>query len=328
MNTIHHKILATVIIMLTSVGLLACTPDEPPQVAIINSIDQIVLPGIEAFKAGLAERGYVEGETIVYDTQTFKLGETEQVTAAVQAAVDRQVDLIYAIGLPAALAAQEATATQKIPVLFGVADPITAGLVDNLRQPGGHMTGVASGAVSSESDGRRLEWLKKIKPDVQQIYVTYDPDNPIMGRNLETVLDAAEKLDVEVVVDAFSSQAELDVAMADLPDDMEVFFALNDRRLIPHVPELIKLSLERKFLFSTPVLDITRAGGLMAFGPDYTVGGNQTARLADQILKGGDPGEIPVEEHEIFLNVNLKTAEAIGLEIPDEVLEASYEIIR
>ncbi len=330
MNAIRNNILF-IIIMLASVSLLACAPtqpDKPPTVGIINSLDQLGVPTGESFKTGMADLGYVEGETIVYDIRTFALGENEQVAAAAQEMAARPVDLIFAIGVPAADAAQQATAQQKIPILFFVNDPVASGYVDSLRQPGGNMTGVTAGAVAADSDGRRLEWLLKIKPDLRQVYVTHNPDDAGMIRNLEMFQAAAAQQDVEVIVDVLSSQAEVDAAMVDLPQDIEVFFLLSDRRVIPHLPAMIAQSLERKFILSTPALDITKAGAMMSFAADLGLIGQQVARLADQVLKGADPGTLPVEEPEILLNVNLKTAGAIGVEIPDEVLEASYEIIR
>ena len=320
-----------VLVLLFVVFPATACQEEPeiPTVGIINGLDLFGESTLEGFKTGMAELGYVEGDTIIYNIQSFALGEDEQIAATAQEMVAQPVDLIFAIGTPAVAAAQQATAESKIPVIFGsVNDPVGAGLIDNLRQPGGNMTGVTGGVVAADSDGRRLEWLKKINPDLREIYMTHDPNDAGMIRNLEIVQAAAAELDINVVVDVLSSQAEVDAAMADLPEDMEAFFPLADRRLIPHLPAIIAQSLERKFMFSTVSLDLTRAGALMAFAPDFGEIGQQSARLADQVLKGADPGTLPVEEPEILLNVNLKTAEVIGIEIPDEVLEASYEIIR
>ncbi len=330
MKSIPIKVLLFIIIMMAGISLPACAaePAGPPKVGIINSLDQVGEVTIEGFKARMADLGYVEGETIVYDIHNFEPAETDAIAAAVQAAVDRPADLIVTIGFPASVTAKQATAKQNIPILFFSGDPVGQGLIDNLRQPGGNMTGVTTSVMTSDTEGRRLEWVKQIKPDVERIYVLHNPDDAGMIRAFENVQAAATDLDIEMVFDAPSSQAELDAIIANFPQDVEVFFPLPDRRVVQHVPALIKLSLERKFIFSTPVLGITRAGGLMAFGSDYDEIGKQMARLADQIFKGANPGELPVEEPEILLNVNLKTAEAIGVEIPDEVLRAAYEIIR
>ena len=316
-------------LLLAVYPMTACQKEpEISTIAIINSLGQIGVATVEGFKTGMTKLGYVEGETIVYDVHTFNPDEAEEIAAVVQSAADQPVDLIVALGVPAAVSAKQASAENKIRVLFNVADPVGAGLIDNLRQPGDNMTGTSTGSVTSESEGRRLEWLQRIKPDLERIHVIHNPEDTAMIRAFEVVQATAVELGIEVVVYALTSQAEVDALMTNFPQDVKVFFPLPDRRLVHHVPTLIELSLERKFILSTPVLDITRAGGLMAFAPDFGEIGKQMARQADQVLKGADPGSLPVEEPEILLNVNLKTAEAIGIEIPDEVLEASYEIIR
>jgi putative ABC transport system substrate-binding protein len=330
MITITNKILFSSIIILTMIALVACADESerPKRIGIVNSVDQIGLPIIAVFQANMIELGYVEGETVEYNIRTFALGDNEPVTIAIQEMVAEPVDLIVALGAPAADAAQEATTENNIPVLFMVNDPIASGYVENLRQPGGNMSGITAGAVAADSDGRRLEWLLKIKPDIDRVYVTHNPNDPGMIRNLEFFQTAAAAQGVEVVVDALNSQEEVDVAMTNLPEDIEVFFLLSDRRIVPHLPTIIAQSIERKFIFSAPELGITRAGALMAFAADFGSGGVRLAGLADQVLNGTDPGNLPVEEPDIVLNVNLKTAAALGLQIPDDVLVAAFEIIR
>jgi putative ABC transport system substrate-binding protein len=317
-------------LLLVSLLVAACgrEPEGPKTVAIINSLGSVGAPTVAGYQSEMAELGYVEGETIVYQVSNYDPTQADEIITAVQTAASQPVDLILALGVPAAVAAKEATAENKIPVLFNVGDPIMTGLVTDVRQPGGNMSGVTTGVLSSDTEGRRLEWLKQMKPDIKQIYVINDPNTPALAKSLESVLAAAANLGIEVVVDAPASQEEVDALIANFPEDVEVFFPMGDRRLVPHIAEIIQLSLERKFLFSTPVMDITRAGGLMAFAADYGEIGKQLAHQADQVLQGTAPGTLPVEEPEILLNVNMKTAEAIGLEVPDEVLEAAFEIIR
>jgi putative ABC transport system substrate-binding protein len=317
-------------LLLVSLLLAACNsePEGPFTVAIVNSIGSVGEPTIAGFQSEMAGFGYVEGETIVYQVNSYDPAQEEEIATAVQTAVSQPADLIVVLGLPAALAAQQATVESKIPILFNVGDPISTGLVTDFRQPGGNITGVTSGVLTSDTEGRRLEWLIRMKPDIEKIYVINDPNTPSLIKNFEAVEETAANLGIEIDLVMPTSQEEVDALIANFPEDVEAFFPMGDRRLVPHVPELIRLSLERDFLFSTPVMEITRAGGLMAFSADYGEVGKQLAHLADQVLKGTDPGTLPVEEPEILLNVNLKTAEAIGLEIPDEVLEAAFEIIR
>ena len=319
-----------VLVLLFVVFPATACQEEPaiPTIAIINSIGPIGVPSIEGFKTGMANLGYVEGETIVYDIHSFNPDETEAIAGAVQAAVDQPVDMIFTLAVPATLAAKQATAENKIPVLFNVADPIAQGVLDNVRQPGGNMTGVTTGSMTSDAEGKRLEWLLRIKPDLKRIHVITNPNDGGVIRGFENFQAAAIEFGIELVVEAPPSQAEVDALISNFPQDVAVLFIMADRRLVQHVSTLITLSLEQKFIFSSPALDITRAGGLMAFASDFGEIGKQIARQADQVLTGANPGELPVEEPEILLNVNLKTAETIGIEIPDDVLEASYEIIR
>ncbi len=323
-----------IITLFLAVGLIvaACGPTQTePQTYTIGVVSYVEAldPALDGLKAGMAERDYVEGETIEYIYPGVTAEDEAALTAAVQALLDQEVDLIYSLGTLPTKIAQQVTDDTDIPIVFvGPSDPLGDGLIDSIRQPGHKTTGIPIGSETALSDGRRLKWLVKMKPDIKQVFVPYKPDDEGMVASLKAIEKAAQALDVEIITQAVSTPEEAEAFIQNFPEDIDAFILLADRRLGRHIPALVELSLERKFLFSVPLVSLTAAGPVMGFGSDITLMGQQAASQVDQIFKGADAGDLPVEQPEMVLNVNLKTAGAIGVEIPDEVLRAAYEIIR
>jgi putative ABC transport system substrate-binding protein len=277
------------------------------------------------FKEGMTELGYTEGKNIhyLYDGPTKEIS---KLSVAARNLLAAKVDLILTITTPATLAAKEATAGIGLPVVFAiVTDPVGAGIVKSMRQPGGNITGVTFGP----QEARRLEWLVRIAPDIRQIYAPFNPKDKSPVLALKMVRNAAAKLGVELITREVHDPETLEDAVLNIPAEADAVFLLPDSYIGTRMPDLVATATKRNLPFSVPnIMDVQNYDILTSFGIDQHLAGKQTARLADQIFKGARPADLPVETAEFYLAVNLKTAETIGLTIPDEILRQAHLIVR
>jgi putative ABC transport system substrate-binding protein len=281
---------------------------------------------VAAFRKGLAEAGFVEGQNV---TLEFRWAENQYDQLPVLAAdlVRRRVDVIAATGGPAALAAKPASAT--IPIVFRIAaDPIAAGLVASLSRPGSNVTGVTT--LNLEVGPKRLEFLHELIPSATIMAALVNPTNPSNAEILSSDLQATARLfGLQLHLLHASSDADIDAVFATVTEQRagglvigtDAFFTNRTERLAAlalryHIPTIYQW---REFV---------AAGGLMSYGgsaPDsYRLAGVYTGR----ILKGERPADLPVQQAtklEIF--INLKTAKALGLKIPEELLVIADEVI-
>jgi putative ABC transport system substrate-binding protein len=306
--------------------LPACLPPLPPTYTIgVINLSPLQETTVEGFKKGMTDLGYVEGENItyLYEGATDNIDELDAIARGL---VEKDVDLILSITTPATQAAQRATAGTDIPVVFiPVTDPVGADLVDSLMHPGGNITGVTFGS----QEGRRLEWLVQVAPTIEKIYVPYNPKDQGTVLALEVASAAATKLDVDLITHKVRDPEQVADAIENIPEKADAIFFLPDSLTNARVDDWIKAAIELGLPTSAPNLAAIEDGHLTAYGIDLAASARQeAARLADQILQGIKPADLPVETAEFFSAVNLKTAEAIGLEIPDEVLLQADIIIR
>jgi len=212
----------------------------------------------------------------------------------------------------------------NIPVVFfPLTDPVSAGVVQSLKQPGGTITGVTAGG----SEAKRLQWQLELTPNIKKVYVPYNPDGSSKASLALTEATAAE-LNIELVTQVATTPDEVITASETMPADVEAIFILSDGFMESQIDKWIQVALEKHLPISSTNLQLVESGALFAYGWRSDSVGQQAARLADQILLGTKPAELPVERSEFYLEINLRTAEAIGLEIPDEVLEAADTIVR
>ncbi len=321
---IRQLILLIVLCAPSVLGLVACRAEEEMiNIGVVNFLPAME-PVLAGFKENMTALGYVEGENItyLYDGPTVDQAELANVAANL---VEANVDMILAFSTPAALAAQKAAAETEIPVVFApVTDPVGTGLVAKISEPGGNVTGISNG----RSEMRRLEWFLELVPDVKRIYVPYNSIDPSAQAALQAAQTAAVELDVELIPQPGTDSAEMLEAINSIPDDVDAVYMLPDVLAISLMDQLVASTIERRLPLSGPTADQVAEGALISFGIDFHSVGVQAARLADQILRGSDPAVLPVEEGEFFLVINLKTAEAIGLEIDDTILQQANRIIR
>jgi putative ABC transport system substrate-binding protein len=279
---------------------------------------------IKGFKEGMTELGYVEGKNVTY-IYNGPVG-ADKLDAVAQGLVKVKVNLILAITTSATKAAQRATAGTDVAVVFiPVTDPVGAGVVASLTKPGGNTTGVTYTA----QEGKRLEWLLKVAPTIKHVYIVYNPKDQSPVLALKTVSETAAQLGVELITREASTTEEAMAALKNTPKEADAIFFLPDSVVNARGADIYRIATELKLSSSGPNVRTVNDGALTAYGVDLAVAARkQAARLASQIFQGARPADLPVETAEFFSAINLKTAQAIGLDIPDATLRQANIIIR
>jgi putative tryptophan/tyrosine transport system substrate-binding protein len=317
---------ANILVLLAVMLVSACgsAPAKTFTVGVINLSPRLE-PVLNGFKARMLELGYQEGQNITYIYQgpASNIAELDSIARGLVAA---RVDLILALSTPATQATQRATAGTSLPVVFApVTDPVAAGIVTDLRRPGGNITGVALGG---DSEARRLEWLLKLAPQARRIYVPYNPDDASARSSLAAIRGAALKLNVELQPREARNTTEITAAFTGIPTDTQAVVLLQDSLVAARTDDFVKATIARRLPLSVPTDEQVQRGALVAFSAHLAALGAQTARLADRIFHGGQPADMPIETAEFFLTINLRTAKTIGLDIPDTYLREADEIVR
>jgi putative ABC transport system substrate-binding protein len=305
--------------------LVACRPTEPKVITIgVVNLTPELDPVFEGFKEGMTALGYLEGEKVSYIYEGA-VGGVEQLEPVVEKLIAAEVDLILAMSTPATEAVQQLTEGTEIPIVFvPVTDPVGAGVVKSLIEPGGNITGVTNGG----SESRRLEWLLTITPNAKHFYLLHNPTDSSSVSALASAKQAASQLNVELLVREVESRTEVALALAEMPEEIDALFMLPSSVLLSNADQFIGASLERQLPLSVPVDGLVEAGGLISFSIRLSEVGKQAARLADKILQGIPPADLPVETAEFFLTLNLQTAQAIRLDIPETILQQADTLIR
>ena len=315
-----------ILFIIASVLLTACDNDQTKSytVGVINIVPDLD-ENVAGFKEGMAELGYIEGEnlTFIYEGATVDF---DKLDAVAQGLVAADVDLILSLSTPATKAVKQATAGTDLPVVFSaVMDPVGAGIVNSLRQPGGNITGVTFGV----QEARRMEWLVRIAPTIEKIYIPYNPEDQSPVLALAAVSQVAVKLGVELITREIRYPEELKAAIENIPAEADAVFLLPDSLLSTRLPDLAEAATKLKLPVSGANVGVVKTFKVLtSYGFDRITAGKQAARLADQIFQGVNPADLPVETPEFYLAINLKVAEAIGLDIPDEILRQAEIIIR
>jgi putative ABC transport system substrate-binding protein len=312
------------LVILVSLLLSGCAGFAKPKTYKIGVIN--LAPTLEdtlvGFKEGMTELGYIEGENLEY-IYAGPAGSIDKLDGFAQELVNAKVDLIFSITTPATQAAQRATASNNIPVVFGVlTDPVGAGVVANLKQPGGNITGVTFGP----QEAQRFAWLTKIVPSVKRVYIIYNSNDNSAKLAFGTATETAEKLGLEIVSREATNPDEIAAALTEIPEDVDALYLLPDSQTEAKLADILAAANSRHLPTSVANVDVVADGPLYSYAMKLAPAGKQAARLADQILKGIEPADLPVETTEFFLAINLKTAQAIGITIPESILSQADTI--
>jgi putative ABC transport system substrate-binding protein len=279
----------------------------------------------EAFLQGLYELGYVEGQTLVLEERLAE-GKLERLPDLAAELVRLQVDIIVAGGGPAARAAGQATG--RIPIVLAGGDAVGAGLIANIARPDGNITGLTTNAA--EWSGKWLELLKEAVPAVSRVAVLSHPESSIAGVVLQEMQVAAPALGVQLQSLSVRDANELEGAFAAMSrEHAEALVVLPGAIFNTHRARIIELAARSRLPTMWEGRDAVANGGLMAYGTDSASLWRRAATYVDKILKGAQPGTLPVERPMTFkLVINLKTAKALGLTIPPTLLFQADEVIQ
>ena len=282
---------------------------------------------VSAFRQGLAETGYIDGQNVAIEYR-WAMDRSDQLPTLAVDFVRRQVAVIVATGgSTPALAAKAATAT--IPIVFtGGADPVDLGLVASLRdRPGGNATGVVN--ISAALDGKRLQILRELVPTAGLIAVLHDPLSPNAEGQKAKVEEAAHTLGQQIQIVDAGNEREFASAFAAIVQSRASALLVTAHPLFTsHRADLVALAAQNAIPASYAFRDFPMAGGLVSYGASQTDTYHQAGVYAGRILKGAKPAELPVMQPTKFeLVINLKTAKALGLDIPLYLQQRADEVI-
>jgi putative ABC transport system substrate-binding protein len=281
-------------------------------------------PGVEAFRQGLSETGYIEGKNVAIEYRWAE-GNYDRLPALTTNLVDLQVDVIVTGG-PAASAAKGVTSTIPI-VVFGGGDPVAAGWAASLARPGGNLTGLS--ILLTELMPKRLELISELVPQAGVIALLVNPNSAGAERQTRDLQEAARARRVQLIILKASTESEIDGAFGSLVQSQagallvgaDPFF--NSRR-----EKLVALAAR----FAVPAIyewrEFAELGGLVSYGPSQTGLWRQVGMYAGKILKGAKPSDLPIQQPTTFeLVVNLKTAKTLGLDVPPSILARATEVL-
>jgi putative ABC transport system substrate-binding protein len=281
----------------------------------------------EAFRRGLLEFGYVEGQNILIEYRSSE-GKDHQFFDLAVELVRLKVDVIVTGGsTPATVAAKNVTKT--IPIVFGVAaDPVGTGLVASLAQPGGNVTGLS--LLSPELGGKRLELLKEAGLPLSRVAVLFNPANPVFEPQWREISAAGVALGIQLQPVEVRDSTEFEDGFRVMArEGVTALIVLQDPLFVSQRQQLVALATRARLLMLTPWREVTEAGGLMSYGANPADLFRRAAGYVDKILKGAKPADLPVEQPTKFeLVINLKTAKELGLTIPPTLLFQADEVIR
>jgi putative tryptophan/tyrosine transport system substrate-binding protein len=283
-------------------------------------------PLLAALRLGLSETGHTEGQNVTIEYHWVE--EPDRLPAMAADFVERKVDLILAISDPMARTAKNASST--LPIVFFIAgDPVAGGLVASLARPGGNLTGVT--LFGGELNPKRLELLSDLVPQVGVIALLVNPNTPRAGAAgaLSSMQDAARAKGVQLHILNAASESEIDAAFATLVELHAGALVVDQSLLFFSRREQLGALAAR---YSVPVMyyrrEFVAAGGLISYGPSFATAYRQAGIYAGKILKDAKPADLPVMQPSQFeLLINLKTAKALGLTIPEALLLRADEVI-
>jgi putative ABC transport system substrate-binding protein len=326
----YHKITAVVLtatLISITFSLSSCTKDGENghrwTIGLVTN-NRNGLRNIEGFQDKMAELGYIVGRNVKYMFEGFPVKGSD-LDAVLNEMIKAKVDLIFTAGTPTGVAAHRITTGTNIPVIFGViADPIAAGVLNNLTRPGGNMTGIKLG----DNQSRRLQFLLEVSPDIKRILIPYNPEDAASFSAVEQLKNIVSDLGVKIVEKWAHNDKEVFELLDNLPEALDAIFLVPGTTVNIHLPKVLSVAHARKLPVSGPSLAQVEEGALITYGFNHYEAGRQAARMADYVLKGADPGELPVETAEFFMAVNLQTAEKIGLQVPYSILQQAKIIVR
>ena len=300
-------------------------PSSMPVIAFLGSGASLTAPRLQAFRQGLRDIGYVEGENVVMEAR-WAHGQFDQLPALAAELVRFGVAVIVTTGLGSALAAK--TATTTIPIVFvGADNPVRFGLVASLNRPGGNATGL--NLLTSELTAKRLELVRQLLPGTAKVAVLINPNSPEVAPQLADVQSASRAAGQSILALNVSKESEFDAAFAALaPNRADALLVTNDAFFFNRLDQIVAMAAHHAVPTIYDRREYADAGGLISYGPSYVDAYRQAGIYAGRILKGEKPDDLPVVQAAKFeLVLNLRTAKKLGLQVPDRLLALADEVI-
>jgi putative ABC transport system substrate-binding protein len=316
-------LLSSAVVALWPLPLRAQQPRKLPRLGVLLYSTVKGDPNTEAFHRGMSDLGYVDGQNIVLEYR-FAEGRPERLPELAAHLVRLKPDMIFALG--GDVAPDVRKATQTIPIAFAVStDPVRSGLVTSLSRPGGNATGVTF--LLDELAAKRLVLLKEAAPQVSRVAVLFNPDHA--DNELREVERAAAVLEVKLhlaeVRRSSDLEGALDVALRAAVDGL---YVVSSRQTVANIARITDFATRNRLPLAGGWGAWAQAGGLISYGPNVGEMVRQSAMYVDKILKGANPAELPVQQPTRFeLLINLTTAKALGLAIPESFLLRADKVI-
>jgi putative ABC transport system substrate-binding protein len=287
--------------------------------------DYTAEPFWAAFVEALRESGWIEGKNLIF-VHRFANNQLDHLPDLANELVALDVDMIFAIGTLAPLAAKRATST--IPIIMPLTgDPLASGLVSNLARPGGNITGFSG--MAPEGAGKRLELLKEILPQLTNVAVLWNSANPYSANSFKQTQSAAEKLGINVQSLGVKGPDELTDALRTLGSKHpDALVTIDDPLTLDYRHQIVDSANANQLPEISSLREFVDVGGLIAYGAGIPDVFRRSAGYVDKVLKGAKPGDLPVQQPTTFeIFINLKTAKTIGVQIPTAILARANEVI-
>jgi putative ABC transport system substrate-binding protein len=302
-------------------------PKRVPHVGFLGNSSASAYSGfIEAFRKGLRELGYVEGQNIAIEYR-YGDGKRDRLPNLSRDLIGLNVDVILVSGSLAIGALKNATKTIPI-VMTSVEDPVAQGFVDSLARPGGNITGLTN--LAPELSGKRLELVKETLPKIDRIAVLWDPGGPGPAVAFKETQAVAPSMSLQLQSLQVRSQNDFEDAFkAAIAERSGALIVLQSFLTNAHRQRIVDLARTHRLPGMYTQMEYVEVGGLMSYAPSYTDIYRRAANYVDKILKGAKPADLPVEQPMKFeFVINLKTAKQIGVTIPPNVLARADRVIR
>ncbi len=276
---------------------------------------------VDGFKSGMESYGFIEGKNINY----VQPENVTEIDAVIHDIIAKKVDVVFTITALVTKKTKQKLEKTGIPVIFGaVFDPIESGIVKSISEPGSNITGIKIGGSTEKA----FEWLLKAVPYAKRIYIPFSSESDTVVMCTQVLKKSAEKTHVELVTAQTDTPDELTRALTAIPKYVDAIFIPNSPFLISNLDTIIKFAIEHKLPTGSGTGQY-KNGIMITYGQDHFYSGKMAGRLAKSVLHDNIPASsLPVETTEFYLGINLQTAKAIGITIPDTILQEADFIVR
>lgn len=288
----------------------------------------VVSQNMDGFRMGMEELGYKEGDNIIYIYRDAQ-GDLEKLKQYGEELIGLNPDMVFTNTSPSALVMKELTKDNKTPVVFSmVADPVGAGFVASAQSSGNNLTGTSCAYVDIAP--KRIEMLQKVAPSVKKVLIPYRPEDKSAGPCTERIINKGKELGLEIIAKKISKKEDVEEMLKNLqPGEVDAVMDPGDSMVSSVTEIIVKYSKQLKIPYMALSKGEVEKGALTGYAVDYVDLGKQTSLIANQVLAGINPQDIPFEQPRLwYFAINLDTASEIGLQISDAVMEEANCLVK